>query len=156
VDCSGRCMWRKGPVSEACRLELPPVGQRPLVIRPLLSLKKRPHFKTKLYEGGKTCLWVPMGPETKVYCAGEFQQWVSSHSVRCKKRSPSSKRRPHFEAPACLEENKNLGHIFRRGLKLKMTVLTGAAAIWPIDRLQWCSIHIVTCPEILGLKNAHR
>jgi hypothetical protein len=44
-------------------------------IRPLLSSKRRPHFKTRKYmQRTKILSWVPTGPDTKYDCAGEDQQ----------------------------------------------------------------------------------
>jgi hypothetical protein len=46
-----------------------------VVVRPLLSSKRRPHFKTrKSVERTKIRSWVPTGPETKNVYAGEGQQ----------------------------------------------------------------------------------
>jgi hypothetical protein len=50
--------------------------QIPAVVGPLLSLKRRPHFKTRKSLGNKIIWsWVQTGPETKNYCAGEGQKF---------------------------------------------------------------------------------
>jgi hypothetical protein len=50
-------------------------GKWSVVVKPRLSSKRRPHFKTcKSLERTKICLWVPTGPETKNDYAGEDQR----------------------------------------------------------------------------------
>jgi hypothetical protein len=63
------CEW----VNESERQQsLSPIEEEwPAIVRPLLSSKKRPHFKTrKSLERIKILSWVPTGPETKNNCAG--------------------------------------------------------------------------------------
>jgi hypothetical protein len=46
-----------------------------VIVRPLLSLKRRPHFKTRNTSGkNKHISRVPRRPETKYDCAGEGYQ----------------------------------------------------------------------------------
>jgi hypothetical protein len=63
---------------------LPSSGEWPVLVRPLLSSKKRPHFKTcKILKRIKIWSWVPTEPVTND-CAAEGQQecagldWVAA------------------------------------------------------------------------------
>jgi hypothetical protein len=62
------------------------VSEWSVVLRPLLSSKRRPHFKTrKSLKRTKIWSWVPKGPNTKNNCAGEGRQqnlldWRRIHS----------------------------------------------------------------------------
>jgi hypothetical protein len=49
-------------------------GEWPLVVRPLLFSKRRPHFKTHKNLERKIWSWVPTGPKTKKDCTREGQQ----------------------------------------------------------------------------------
>jgi hypothetical protein len=67
----------KGQLVKKCPLELLPLeGEFPVVVITLLSLNKKPHFKTckSLRKKQKIWSWVPTGPENKIYFAGEDQQ----------------------------------------------------------------------------------
>jgi hypothetical protein len=53
-----------------CPLDSPsPEGEGPVVVRPLLSSKRRPHFKTRISLAKNKNI-----AETKIDCAGEVQQ----------------------------------------------------------------------------------
>jgi hypothetical protein len=76
ADCVCVCVCvGEGQFVSECLLESPSEqGEWPVVVRPLLSLKRRPHFKTcKSFGKYKNMVVGPNGTETKIYCAGEGQ-----------------------------------------------------------------------------------
>jgi hypothetical protein len=66
----------KGQLVSECQLELPPVeGEWLVVVRPLLSSKRRPVSRlVKVWERTKIWSWFPTERETKTDCAGKDQQ----------------------------------------------------------------------------------
>jgi hypothetical protein len=65
VLCVCVCVWRKGPVSERVPARVTPSrGGWPVVVRPLLSSKRRPHFQTHINGLGRNKDSV-MSPDVK-------------------------------------------------------------------------------------------
>jgi hypothetical protein len=63
--------WASDSQLSHCPVE----GERPAAVRPLLSSKRRPHFKTsKNVERRQIWSWVPTGSKTKNNCASDGQQ----------------------------------------------------------------------------------
>jgi hypothetical protein len=60
----------------------PSRGEWPVVVRPLLSLKRRTHFKPRKSFGKNK----NTGPETKIYYAGEDQQQFTLPAIKDVKR----------------------------------------------------------------------
>jgi hypothetical protein len=74
--------WGEGQAVSECPLESPPVeGERPVAVRPFLSLRRKPHFRTrKSFVKNKNMATGLKVPETKTDCAGEdHQQFTRPH-----------------------------------------------------------------------------
>jgi hypothetical protein len=70
--------------SESQHSHSPVEGEWPVVVTPLLSSKKRPHFKTnKSLETTKIWSWVPPGPEIKNVLTRTRSNLLDWNSGRC-------------------------------------------------------------------------